>query len=216
MKTRILLADDHKIMRDGLCSMLAKEEGVEVIGESENGRTAVELAQALKPDVVIMDIGMPDLNGIEATRQIVADAPRVKVLALSIHADRRYVMSMLRAGASGYLLKECAFEELVHAVRAVVANRTYMSPAIADIVVDSVRHPSQDKIPADSVLTAKEREVLQLLAEGMTTKEIASQLQVSAKTVETHRQHIMNKLDVHSVAELTKYAVREGLSSLES
>jgi len=216
MKTRILLADDHKIMRDGLCSMLAKEEGVEVIGESENGRTAVELAQALKPDVVIMDIGMPDLNGIEATRQIVADAPRVKVLALSIHADRRYVMSMLRAGASGYLLKECAFEELVHAVRAVVANRTYMSPAIADIVVDSVRHPSQDEIPADSVLTAKEREVLQLLAEGMTTKEIASQLQVSAKTVETHRQHIMNKLDVHSVAELTKYAVREGLSSLES
>jgi DNA-binding NarL/FixJ family response regulator len=215
MQMKILLADDHEIIRNGLRSLIEKEHGLEVIGEAENGRMAIHLARELKPDVVVMDIGMPDLNGIEATRQITAEVPGVKVLALSMHTDRRFVTGMLKAGASGYMLKDGAFEELIHAIRLVASNRIYISPGISSVLVDDLRHPSQDKVPSLPALTAKEREVLQLVAEGKGTKEIASQLHVSAKTVETHRQHIMEKLDIHSIAELTKYAVREGLTSLE-
>jgi DNA-binding NarL/FixJ family response regulator len=215
MQMKILLADDHEIIRNGLRSLIEKEHGLEVIGEAENGRMAIHLARELKPDVVVMDIGMPDLNGIEATRQITTEVPGVKVLALSMHTDRRFVTGMLKAGASGYMLKDGAFEELIHAIRLVASNRIYISPGISSVLVDDLRHPSQDKVPSLPALTAKEREVLQLVAEGKGTKEIASQLHVSAKTVETHRQHIMEKLDIHSIAELTKYAVREGLTSLE-
>jgi DNA-binding NarL/FixJ family response regulator len=215
MQMTILLADDHEIIRNGLRSLIEKERGLEVIGEAANGRMAIHLARQLKPDVVVMDIGMPDLNGIEATRQITTEVPGVKVLALSMHTDRRFVTGMLKAGASGYMLKDGAFEELIQAIHVLASNRIYISPGIASVLLDDLRHPSQDKGPALPLLTAKEREVLQLVAEGKSTKEIASQLNVSVKTAETHRQHIMEKLDIHSVAELTKYAVREGLTSLE-
>ena len=215
MQMTILLADDHEIIRNGLRSLIEKERGLEVIGEAGNGRMAIHLARQLKPDVVIMDIGMPDLNGVEATRQITTEVPGVKVLALSMHTDRRFVTGMLKAGASGYMLKDGAFEEMIHAIHVLASNRIYISPGIASVLLDNLRHPSQDKVPSLPALTVKEREVLQLVAEGKSTKEIASQLNVSVKTIETHRQHIMEKLDIHSIAELTKYAVREGLTSLE-
>jgi two-component system response regulator NreC len=212
MSIRVLLADDHKIVRQGLRSLLEKQHGMEVIAEAEDGRTAVQLARKLSPDVVVMDIAMPDLNGIGATRQIIAEAPGVKVVALSMHSDKRFVTRMLRAGASGYLLKDCAFEELARAISAVVANQIYLSLGIAGVVVeDYVRHVPE----TGPSLTPRECEVLQLLAEGSSTKEIAARLHVSVKTVETHRRHIMEKLDIHTIAELTKYAIREGLTSPE-
>ena len=217
MSTRILLADDHKIVREGLRALIEKQPGMEVVAEAENGRTAVELVKKLLPDVVIMDVAMPDLNAIEATRQILTQTPEAKVIALSMHSDRRFVVEMLRAGASGYLLKDCAFEELIHAIRAVVINRTYLSPKIADIVIkDFVRLFPKTEFSVFSVLTPRQRQVLQLLSEGKTTKEIATHLQVSVKTIETYRQQIMDKLDIHSIAELTKYAIREGLTTLET
>ncbi len=216
MSIAVLLADDHKIMRDGLRLLIEREPDMEVVGEAADGRRTVQLVRELSPDVVIMDVTMPHLNGLEATRQIVAEAPKVKVIALSMHSDRRFVAGMLRAGGSGYLLKDCAFEELVRAIRTVAANQTYLSPAITGIVVeDYVRHVPPRKLSAFSVLTPREREVLQLLAEGHTTREIASRLHTSVKTIETHRRHIMGKLGTSSVAELTKYAIREGLTSLD-
>jgi len=218
MSTRIILCDDHKIVREGLRALLAKQPGMEVIAEAEDGRSTLELVRNLKPDIVVMDVSMPDLNGIEATRQILAEAPNVRVLALSMHSDRRFVTGMLSAGASGYLLKDCAFEELTRAVRAVLSGQTYLSPGIAGVVVkDYVQRISGQAGPPTppSTLTAREREVLQLLAEGHNTKEIAGLLNVSTKTVETHRTQIMAKLNLRSVAELTKYAIREGLTSLE-
>jgi DNA-binding NarL/FixJ family response regulator len=216
MSIKILIADDHKIVRDGLRSLLEKHDDMEVVAEAENGRTAVELARKLSTDVVVMDISMPDLNGIEATRQIISARPEVKVIALSMHSDRRFVIGMFQAGASGYLLKDCAFEELASAILAVTANQKYLSPLAAGVMIEDYlqRFPSEDD-SVSSVLTSREREVLQLLAEGWSTKKIASHLHVSVKTVETHRRRIMAKLKVHSIAELTKYAIREGLTSLE-
>ena len=215
MNLRILLADDHKIVCEGLRTLIEKKPGMEVVGEAENGRMAVRLAQELSPDIVIMDVAMPDLNGIEATRQVLNNGPKVKVIALSMHSDRRFVVQMLKAGASGYLLKDCAFEELTNAIRAVVANRTYLSPKIADTIVkDYTRLFPKTEFSVFSILTPRQRQVLQLLSEGKTTCQIASHLQVSVKTVETYRQQIMEKVDIHSIAELTKYAIREGLTSL--
>ena len=217
MSTRILLADDHKIVREGLRALLEKEPDIDVIAEAENGRMAIHLVRELSPDVVILDIAMPDLNGIEAARRIVGEYPRVKVIALSMHSDRRFVLEMLKAGASGYLLKDCAFEELPRAIRAVVANERYLCTKIAGVVLDDyVNQVSVGESSPSSVLSNREREVLQLVAEGRNTKEIALNLSVSVKTIETHRQNIMRKLDMYSVAELTKYAVREGLTDLES
>jgi DNA-binding NarL/FixJ family response regulator len=216
MRIRIVLADDHRIMREGLRSLVADLPDMEVIGEAADGRTAVELARTLAPDVIIMDIGMPDLNGIEATRQIVAQVPTVKVIALSMHSDSRFVSGMLKAGASGYLLKDCAFEELARAIQTVAANRVYLSPGIAGLVVkDYVGRLPAATLPATAALTGREREVLQLVAEGWSTKDIATHLHLSVKTVETHRQQIMNRLGLHSVAKLTKYAIGEGLTSLD-
>jgi DNA-binding NarL/FixJ family response regulator len=218
MSIRILLADDHKIVREGLSALVTAQEGMTVVGESANGRIAVDQTRELKPDVVVMDVAMPDLNGIEATRRILAENSRVKVVALSMHSDRRFLTEMLKAGATAYLLKDSAFEELASAIRAVMAGQVYLSPQIADAVVDGYLHGSGPGKPpsAFAVLTSREREVLQLVAEGLATKQIAASLHVSVKTVETHRRQIMEKLDLHSVAELTKYAIREGLASIEA
>ncbi len=183
---------------------------------ADNGRQTLTLTRRLKPDVVIMDIAMPELNGIDATRQIVDEVPGVKVIALSMHSEKQFVEGMLRAGAAGYLLKESAFEELIKAVRIVCAGKKYLSPDVTDVVLRDYLSPSieiDNEQPPD--LTLREREVLQLLAEGRTTKKIAERLNISVKTVESHRKNIMNKLDVYTLAELTKYAVRRGLTSVE-
>ena len=203
-------------MREGLRSLLEKEPDIELVGEAEDGRSTLELANRLKPQVVVMDIRMPDLNGIDATRKLLEKLPSVKVLALSMHTDQRFIEGMLRAGATGYLPKDCASEELVRAIRTVLSNQTYLSPSIADVVRrDYLSQRRGADISVSYVLTEREREVLQLMAEGKNTKEIASRLQVSVKTIETFRQHIMQKLNLYSLAELTKYAIREGLTSLE-
>ena len=216
MSIRVLLSDDHRIMREGLRSLLEKEPDIELVGEAEDGRSTLELASRLKPQVVVMDISMPDLNGIDATRKLLEKLPSVKVLALSMHTDQRFIEGMLRAGATGYLPKDCASEELVRAIRTVLSNQTYLSPSIADVVRrDYLSQRRGADISVSYVLTEREREVLQLMAEGKNTKEIASRIQVSVKTIETFRQHIMQKLNLHSLAELTKYAIREGLTSLE-
>jgi two-component system, NarL family, response regulator NreC len=213
---KVVLADDHQIVRHGLRSLLSVEADIEVVGEADNGRAVVRMVQELAPQVVIMDISMPDLNGIEATRQILTDTTGVKVIALSMHSDSLFVLNMFKAGASGYLLKDCALEELVKAVRTVMNRKIYLSPGISDIVIkDFVLGWSSTESTAYSILTAREREVLQLMAEGKNTTQIAASLCVSVKTVEAHRKQMMNKLDIHSVAELTKYAIRQGLTSLE-
>jgi len=216
MSVRILLADDHGIIRQGLHSLLDKQPDMEVVAEAEDGRRALDLVQELVPDIVIMDVTMPNLNGVDATRQIVDRFPKVKVIALSIHSNRRFVADMLKAGASGYILKECLFDELIRAIRTVTTDSIYLSPRITSIVIDDyVSIMPDDEVSISSVLTDREREVLQLLAEGKSTKQIALALHVSTKTIEANRRQIMEKLDIHSVAELTKYAVREGLTSLE-
>lgn len=217
MSIRILLADDHKITRQGLRSLLEKQPDMEVVAEAEEGRTAVRLVRELLPDVVIMDVTMPDLNGIEATRQIIGKFGDIKIIALSMHSDTLFVSEMLKSGASGYLLKDCAFEELARAIRTVVANKTYLSPSISGVVVDDYLHRlSKADFSGSEILTNREREVLQLIAEGKSTKQTALKLHISAKTIETHRRQLMNKLDIHTVAELTKYAIRKGLTSLET
>lgn len=217
MSIRILLADDHKITREGLRSLLEKEPDMEVVAEAEDGRTTVSLVRELQPDVVIMDVSMPDLNGMEAARQIGSEFGNVKIIALSMHSDSLFVTEMLKSGASGYLLKDCAFEELARAIRVVVADQTYLSPSISGVVVNGYLHRvSRVDISGPQALTDREREVLQLVAEGKSTKEIALALHISVKTVETHRRQIMDKLDIHTVAELTKYAIRKGLTSLET
>jgi len=215
VSTRILIAEDHRIVREGLYSLIEPQFGMKVVAEAKDGREAVRLARKLRPSMVIMDIAMPGLNGIDATRQILSETPGVKVIALSMYSDRRFVARMLDAGASGYLLKDCVFAELLSAIRTVIAGGTYLSPAIADIMDEgSPGYLSMTTRSVFSVLTSRQREVLQLMAEGKSTKEIASILRISVKTVETYRQQIMKRLNTHSVAKLTRYAIREGLISL--
>jgi DNA-binding NarL/FixJ family response regulator len=218
MCTRILLADDHEMLRAGLRALLKDEPEFEVIADAADGRTAVRLATELSPDVVVMDINMPDLNGIEATRQMTDNTGHApKVIALSAYSDERYAKEMLRAGASGYIPKQAAYEELTTALKHVVANKTYLSPSIAQVMMmDYARGATPDGAGAFSTLTSREREVLQLLAEGKALKQAAVHLKVSVKTVETHRRNIMSKLNIDSVAALTKYAIREGLTSVEA
>jgi DNA-binding NarL/FixJ family response regulator len=211
---KILLCDDHRMMRDGLRAILEKE-GMEVIGEASNGHEVIELARRLRPDIVVMDISMPHLNGIDATRGLVAELRGIKVIGLSMNADQRYVMAMFKAGAAGYLLKNGASDELIRAVRAVATDLTYVSPSIAAAVVDKAVAPPPLTATAKKALSPREREVLQLLAEGNASKEIASRLNLSVATVESHRRQIVDKLDIHSIAQLTKYAIREGLTSTD-
>ncbi|MFW6151397.1 MAG: response regulator [Verrucomicrobiota bacterium] len=217
-KIRLLIADDHEMMREGLKSLFEKESSIEVIGEAENGEQTVEMARTSGVHIVIMDVSMPDLNGIEATRKIVADNPNTKVVALSGYANKEFVREMLSAGASAYVLKKRAYEELTRAVGEVMKGKKYLSPDIARGVVDDYVELSSSLSdnPAFVVLTAREREVLQQLAEGKTTKEMADSMSVSVKTIETHRRNIMEKLNLHSVAELTKYAIREGITSVDA
>jgi DNA-binding NarL/FixJ family response regulator len=203
-------------VREGLRSLLEKEPDIDIVAMADNGRTAVQLAAELKPDVAVLDIAMPEMNGIEATRRISRDDPQVKVLALSMHSARRFVTEALSAGAKGYLLKDCAAEELVRAIRTVAANETYLSPKVAGLIIkDYLKHSPETRLSDNSCLTNREREILQLIAEGESTKETAFKIGVSIKTVETHRQQIMKKLNLHSVAELTRYAIREGLTPLD-
>ncbi len=216
MPTRILLVDDHAMIRQGLCSLLEKQPDIEVVGSVENGRQAVDTVHQLAPDIVIMDISMPNLNGIDATRKIAEEAGSVKIIALSIHSSRRFVAEMLKAGASGYILKDCLFDELMEAIKTVLRGEIYLSPKITGVVIDDyVQRLSNQYQPNGPVISDREREVLQLLAEGKSTKQIALQIHVSAKTIESNRRNIMDKLKINSVAELTKYAVREGITPLE-
>jgi DNA-binding NarL/FixJ family response regulator len=209
---RLLLVDNHRILSDGLKTLLEKQSDLRVVGQADNGRDGVRLAQELKPDIVIMDVAMPELNGIDATRLLLAQCPQVKVIALSMHSDKRYVAGMLAAGASGYVLKDCAFEELARAIRAVAQGGAWLSPEIAGVVLRDVRSKKSSKPPA-AALASREREVLQLLAEGHSMQAIAAQLHLSVKTVETHRRNLGRKLGVTNLADLTRYAIREGLTS---
>jgi DNA-binding NarL/FixJ family response regulator len=212
--TRILIADDHRIFLDGLRSLF-QQAGDEVVAEASDGLAAVELCEKHRPDLVVMDISMPGLNGIEALRRIKSKHPNITVMMLSMHSDLQFIIESLRAGASGYLLKESAFDELAMAIKTVKMKGTYLSSLITDTVIRDYlaqRPKSKDKV--FSVLTPREREVLKLIAEGRTTKEIAAGLKLSSKTVETHRQQMMDKLGLHSIAQLTKFAIREGVTSI--
>lgn len=216
MTTRIVLADDHRIMREGLAAMLRQEPDLEIVGEAGDGAEVVRLCRELRPDLVITDISMPGLNGIEAIRRVLEDAPAVRALCLSVHDEKRLVAAVMDAGASGYLLKDCAFEELLRAVRTVLSRQVYISPGIAGVLMQDYRDRRAGvRGNAFSELTSREREVVQLIAEGYSTKEIADRLHVSAKTIGTHREHIMTKLGVTGTAELTRYAIREGLACLD-
>ena len=215
MSIKVLLVDDHQIVREGLRVMLEKEHDITIVGEAEDGRRAEQLAQELVPDVIIMDVAMPDLNGIEATRQITAKLSGVKIIALSMHNDRRFVLNMLKAGAAGYILKDDAFQSLSKAIRTVMSNKSYLSHQISDMLDNHGFTSSHGTKSTDGeLLSSREREVLQLVAEGKTSNQIAEKLHISAKTVETHRQQVMLKLNIKNVAELTKYAIRVGLTML--
>ena len=207
-RTRILLVDDHAVVRQGFKMLLDAQPDMEIVGEASNGREAVETAEALRPDVVVMDVAMPELNGIEATRRLTASTPHTRVIALSMHKDSVYVREVLRAGARGYLLKDSGSADLVAAVRAVAQGEGYLSPAISNAVLDDYRKHVSNPI---DLLTSREREVLQMLAEGKTNKEIAGVLNLSVYTVDAHRGRIMEKLNLHSINELTRFAVRNGL-----
>ena len=216
MATKVLVVDNHGILRQGIQALIEKHSDMEVVGQADNGLTAVELARQLQPDVVLMDVTMPKLNGIEATRQIKSELPDIKVLALSVHAKREFVLDMVRAGVSGYMLKECVFDDLVHAIKVIVAGQSYLSPQIATIVLEGITTDSIfDVVNGNhNALTPRENQVLQLLAEGNSAKQIASQLGLGVKTVEATRRQIMEKTEVDNLADLTKYAIREGLTTV--
>ena len=214
---KILLADDHKVLRKGLRRILEEQPGFEVVGEAADGREAVDLTGLLQPDIVVMDIGMPHMNGMEATRQIVHRYPAVNVLILSMYSDENYIVQVLRAGARGYLLKDSAEDELIDAVRAVSTGVPFFSPKIAKLLVGDSMQRLRDEAAADTyeLLTPREREVLQLIAEGKSNKEAAAALFVSPTTIETHRARVMDKLDLHSTAEIVLYAVRKGIVQMK-
>ena len=214
-RIRVMLVDDHVLLREGLRALVEMEPDMVVVGEADNGRDAVEMVRELTPDVVVMDIGMPELNGIDATRQLQGRRTNVSILCLSVHREKRLVAAMLEAGAAGYLLKTSARTELIEALRTVASGETYLSPPIAgDIVEHHLRDRTHGKRGAYTALTDREREVLQLIAEGHHTKAVADRLNISPKTVLTHRENMMKKLGIDSVSGLTRYALREGLAQL--
>lgn len=216
MRIRIMLVDDHRLFRDGLRTLLSQQPDMEVVGEAIDGPAVLSSVRELRPDILLMDISMPGLNGIGATRRVVAEYPTIRIIMLSMHADQRYVSESLRAGALGYVLKDSAIDELLAAIRTVSRGQRFLSGSIASVILDEYVALANERADSDfSALSPREREVLQLLAEGKSTKEMAAHLNVSVKTVESHRKQIMDKLNIHSVAELTKYAIREGLTPLE-
>jgi len=215
MSIRIILADDHAILRHGLSKSLQEGDEFTIVGQTKDGRSTVELAKELLPDVVLMDIAMPDLNGVEAARQITRECPAVSVIGLSMHSSNKYVREMFRAGAKGYLLKDCPFDELSRAIRTVFEGSTYVSPSIGHTVIEDYICKPEDPASAFHTLSEREREVLQLLTEGYTTKQVGRQLHISPKTVEAHRLRITNKLECDNLAQLTRYALKEGLTPLD-
>ena len=215
MKINIIIADDHFLIREGLKALLEKQAGLNICATAINGWEAVKSAQKYKPEIIIMDISMPDLNGIEATKKIKKESPQTKILALSIHANKQYVDRMLTAGASAFLLKDCAFEDLQEAIRAVMSNKVYLSPDIMGIIVHNYKtHISNTNNDTLNSITEREREIIQLIVEGNKTKEIAKKLCLSVKTIETHRSNIMRKLNIDNLPELTKFAIREGITEI--
>lgn len=213
MTINILLADDHKILRDGLRTVIEKHSHLKVAGEASNGREAVNLCHKLRPDVVIMDVAMEGLNGMEATGQILQDSPGIKIIGLSMHSNKRFILGMFKAGAFGYLLKDSDSDELIKAIETVMANKKYISQDISGTILQELISPSEYQ---DFELSPREKEILQLLAEGKSSKEIAGILFLSSKTVDAHRKNIMDKLNLHTLPDLTKYAVRTGLTTLDN
>jgi len=217
MNIRVMLVDDHRIVRDGLRSLLEKETDFQIVGQAEDGASAVRLARELHPDVVITDVSMPGLNGIEAVRRIRTENPDVRIVCLSVHDEKRLVLAVIEAGAAGYVLKGCSFEELARGIRMVMADQIYLSSELVGLFVEQYRSRGvASEVDKRSPLTSREREIVQLFSEGHSTNDIAVRLHLSAKTVATHREHIFDKLQLGSVAELTRYAIREGLSSLDA
>lgn len=214
MTIKTIVVDDHKLVRRGLCALLKDRPDIEVVGEADNGRDAIVMVEKLAPRLVIMDPSMPGLNGADATGQIKHEFPKVKVIALSMHSDRRFVSKMLSAGASAYLLKSCDEDELFRAIDLVMDGKTYLSPDVTGMVVEEMVNPSQTNTKVLAILSGREREILQLVAEGKSAKEIGTRLNVSARTIDSHRSHIMAKLELYTVADLTKYAVKVGLTPL--
>ncbi len=213
---RVMLADDHRLFREGLRSLLEQQPGIEVVGVAADGPSLLAQVPSHRPKVVLMDVSMPGLNGLEATRRLRSEHPDVAVLMLSMHADHRFVVEALRAGALGYVLKDCEVGELLDAIRSVSRGEFHLAPSLAGGVVRDYLALTADRPEsAFSVLSGREREVLQMLSEGRNIKEVAAVLGVSAKTVESHRKNVMDKLDIHSIAELTRYAIREGLTGLD-
>jgi DNA-binding NarL/FixJ family response regulator len=212
----VLVVDDHPLVREGVVATLAREPDIRIVGQAADGRAAVRAVAELRPRVVLMDVAMPELNGVEGTRRVLAEAPETVVIALSAHADTSHVSEVLAAGAMGYVIKGGPAEDVVRAVRAGIAGNIYLSPEVASLVVDSyITRVTRETVTGAPALSPREREVLQLVAEGKSTKQIARTLEVSIKTIESHRHQIMHKLRLHSIAELTKYAVRSGLTTLD-
>jgi DNA-binding NarL/FixJ family response regulator len=213
---KILIADDHGVVRQGLKALIEIEAGMQVVGEASDGQEVVQLAGQLSPDIILMDIAMPNLNGVEATRLILEDNPQIRIIALSVHSDKNFITEMLKAGASGYILKSCLFDEVLRAIQTVASGDYYLSPKITDVVVDDYKYYMAIINKSAQVhLTPRERRIIQLLTEGKSSKQIALRLHLSPKTVDSNRREIMNKLGIFSLAELTKYAIREGLTSPE-
>ncbi len=215
MSIRIIIADDHQLFREGLANLLADSKEIEILAQAGDGREAIDKAKELKPDVIIMDIGMPVLDGVEATRQLLQESPGARVIALSMHADKQYIKGMFEAGACGYLFKNCAYNELIKAIRAVHEGKKYLSERITEIMIhDYLR--KEETIPVeDSELTERESEIMKLIAEGVSVSDISDQLFVSVKTIGTHKQHILEKLNLKSTTDIVKYAIKKGIISLD-
>lgn len=211
MKIKILLVDDHQILRDGIRNVIERNTTMEVIAEAKDGREAIKLCKQLKPNVVIMDIAMEGLNGVEATTKIVQENPEIKIIALSMHSNKRFVLGMFKAGAYGYLLKDCDSEELIKAIKTVAINQKYIAQNISAVILSEFISGQQE----EENLTSREKEILQLIAEGKSSKDIGDILFLSSKTVDSHRKNIMDKLELHSLPELTKYAIKIGLITLD-
>jgi len=215
-KIKVLIADDHTILRQGIKALLDNQSGIEVIAEAKDGREALTLIERLLPDVILMDIAMPGLNGLEATRRIKKKFPKIKVLVLTMYTNEEYVFQILQAGANGYLVKETAFQDLISAIKAVYRDEAFMSPSISKKVISRyTQRVRETNDTACDILTTREREILQLIAEGSSSKKIAEALFISPKTVETHRTHIMDKLNIHNRTDLIKYAIRKGIVDID-